>query len=305
MHGTAVAKPHLDLRRMHVDVDQFGRDAQEQCVGRLAAAVQLVFVGRPHGVRQQAVTHMAAVDEQILQVGARARRLGPADAPVHHQRPAFQVQFAAGGQELGAQHVGPALRRAGGGTPLRHQPPVVPDREAHLGACQGVPAHRFQGMRELGGVGLEELAPRRGAEEELLHLDRGAHRARRRPQFAAARMQPPGVRRVVRARRQRELGNRGDGRQRLAAKTHRDDRFQLGQRGDLARGVARQRQRQVFDRNAGAVVLDADRTHAAGRQPHRHLGGAGVQRVVHQFAHHRGRAFHHLAGGDLAHQFVG
>jgi hypothetical protein len=33
--------------------------------------------------------------------------------------------------------------------------------------------------------------------------------------------------------------------------------------------------------------------------------GAGVQRVVHQLAHHRGRALHHLAGGDLADQFVG
>ena len=35
-----------------------------------------------------------------------------------------------------------------------------------------------------------------------------------------------------------------------------------------------------------------------------HLRGAGVERVVHQLAHHRGRALHHLAGGDLADQFV-
>ena len=33
--------------------------------------------------------------------------------------------------------------------------------------------------------------------------------------------------------------------------------------------------------------------------------GAGVERVVDQLAHHRGRALDHLAGGDLADQFVG
>ena len=35
------------------------------------------------------------------------------------------------------------------------------------------------------------------------------------------------------------------------------------------------------------------------------LAGAGVQRVVDQLAHHRGRALDHLAGGDLADQLVG
>ena len=34
-------------------------------------------------------------------------------------------------------------------------------------------------------------------------------------------------------------------------------------------------------------------------------GGAGVERVVDQLAHHRGRPLDHLAGGDLADQFVG
>ncbi len=35
------------------------------------------------------------------------------------------------------------------------------------------------------------------------------------------------------------------------------------------------------------------------------LAGAGVERVVDQFAHHRRRPLDHLAGGDLADQFVG
>jgi len=35
------------------------------------------------------------------------------------------------------------------------------------------------------------------------------------------------------------------------------------------------------------------------------LGGAGVQRVVDQLAHHRSRALDDFAGRDLAHKFVG
>jgi hypothetical protein len=54
--------------------------------------------------------------------------------------------------------------------------------------------------------------------------------------------------------------------------------------------------------DAGTVVLDHDAAHAAGHQPHRHRRGAGIERVVDEFAHHRGRALDDLAGGDLADQ---
>ncbi len=53
-----------------------------------------------------------------------------------------------------------------------------------------------------------------------------------------------------------------------------------------------------------AVVFDDDGAHAAASEAHGDLGGTGVERVVDQLAHHRGRALDDLAGGDLAHQFV-
>jgi hypothetical protein len=102
-----------------------------------------------------------------------------------------------------------------------------------------------------------------------------------------------------------ELGHRRDGGQRLAAKAHGGDLLQVLQAADLAGGVAPQRDRKFLARNAGAVVLDRHQPHAAGQQPHRDLGGAGVQRVVDQLAHHRRGPLHHLAGGDLADQLVG
>ncbi len=220
-------------------------------------------------------------------------------------------QRAAGGHEVGAQHIAQALRggvveqRRHHRAPLRHQPPFVPDGKADIGPRQRVPAHGIERMGQLGGVALQEFAPRRGVEEELAHLDGGADAARRGLQFTAARVQPQRMGGAGSAAGDRDIGHRGDGRQRLAAKTHGAHRFQLGQAGDLAGGVALERQRQFIDGNALAVVFDDSAAHAAAGQAHGDLAGAGIERVVDQFAHHRGRALDHLAGRDLADQFVG
>jgi hypothetical protein len=108
-----------------------------------------------------------------------------------------------------------------------------------------------------------------------------------------------------RAAGERDLGDRGDGGQRLAAKTHRRDALELVERRDLARRVAAQRERELVAFDALAIVLDDDLPHAATGELDRDLRGAGVERVVDQLAHHRGRPLDHLAGGDLADQRVG
>jgi hypothetical protein len=77
------------------------------------------------------------------------------------------------------------------------------------------------------------------------------------------------------------------------------------QAGDLAGGVALERCGQLLARNARAVIFHRDQPHAAGQQAQRDLRGTGVQGVVQQLAHHGGRALHHLAGGNLADEFVG
>jgi hypothetical protein len=194
---------------------------------------------------------------------------------------------------------------AGGAPPLRHQLAFVPHRKADLGPRQRVAAHRLQAVRQLGGIGLQELAARRGGEEQLAHLHAGAGGAGGGLQFAAVGVQPAGVGGVGGAAGQAEIGNRRDGGQRLAAKAHRAHRLQIGQAGDLAGGMALHRQHQLVGRDAAAVVFHHDAAHAAGHQPHGDLAGAGVQRVVDQLTHHRGRPFHHLAGGDLADQRIG
>ena len=252
----------------------------------------------------QPVAHVAAVDVGVLQVGAGAGGLGQADAAVDLQRAGLRRDLAAGGDELLAQHVTHTLLGRAG-APLFEQPAFVPDRKRHRRPRQRVAAHRFEAVRQLGGVGLQELAPRRRGKEQLAHLDRGADRARRRRQLAAARVDAHRVRAVGGAAGDGQLGHRAQRGQRLAAETHRADLLQIVEAGDLAGGVALEGQRQLVGRDAGAVVLDQDGAHAARGQPQRDLASAGVERVVEQLAHHRAGALDHLAGGDLADQLVG
>ena len=260
-----IAKANLDLGRMHVDVDALRRDRDEEQVRRLASAVQDVVVGGAHRVRDQLVAHVAAVDVDVLQVGPRARRLRRSGATGDCQAAEVDGDGAAVLGELAPSRS--AVRASElASRPARDRLAVVPDREGEVGAHQRVPAHRFDAVGELGRLGLQELAPRRRVEEELAHLDRRADAARRGGELAALRIEPRRVRGVVAAAGDREFGDRGDRRQRLAAKPHRRDAFEVGERRDLAGRVAAQRRRQLGGGNAVAVVLDDDGADAAARQ---------------------------------------
>jgi hypothetical protein len=304
VHLARLAEAHLDLRRVDVHVDPVRRDVDEQRIGRLPAAVQHVLVGRAHAVSDQLVAHVAPVDVDVLLVGTRARRFGRAGPAGDAQHAQIERDLAAGLDEVVAEQVVQA-RFGRGAAPLLDQPAFVPHREGHVGPHERMAAHRLDAMGELGGVALEEFAPRRRAEEELAYLDARADRARGGRELAGAAVEPLRVRGLRRAARDGELGHRRDRGQRLAAKAHGRHAFQLVQRGDLARRVAAQRQRQLLGRDAAAVVLDHDGADAAGHQLDRDLARAGIERVVDQLAHHRGRPLHHLAGGDLADQLVG
>jgi hypothetical protein len=83
VHLAAIAKAHLDLGRVHVHVDTRRIDLQVQRIDRLALAVQHVFVGAAHRVREHLVAHEAAVDVEELLVAARARRVGNAGTADH------------------------------------------------------------------------------------------------------------------------------------------------------------------------------------------------------------------------------
>ena len=69
--------------------------------------------------------------------------------------------------------------------------------------------------------------------------------------------------------------------------------------------MAPEGQHQFIGQYAEAIVFHADQAHTTGQQTHSDLGGAGVKRVVYQFAHDGGGPFYDFARSDLANQLVG
>ena len=212
------------------------------------------------------------------------------------------------GHKLFAQDIGQALRqacRARVHAPLLHQFALVPDGKAHVRAGQCVASHGFNAMRQLGAVAFQKFAASGGREKQLFDLHGGAHGAGSGTNLAGLAVQRKGGGLTVHAREQGELGHRIDGRQRLAPKAQGHDRFEVIQVADLAGGVALERGGQLVRGDAAAIVFHRNQPGAATHQAQRDALRPGVHGVVHQLAHHRGRALNHLACGDLADQFIG
>ena len=183
---------------------------------------------------------------------------------------------------------------------------VVAQVEGHVEAGQGQALDDFLQVVELGLLGAQELAPRRGVEEQVADLDAGAHRVRRRlhPRLhvAALGLHLPGLLGVGGARGHGQPRHRADRGQGLAAEAQAHHRLEVFQLADLAGGVARQGQRKVVGGDAAAVVAHPQQLDAALLHLDVDAPGAGVQAVLQQFLDHRGRALDHLAGGDLVGQ---
>ena len=290
---------------MHVDVDQRRVDLEIEHEGRVAVVVHHVTVGLAHRVRDQAVAHHAPVHEEVLQVGLAARERRLRDPAAQQQPGGLDLERERTLQEGRPAQGGDALLLLGGrgaGAQGEGGLLVVAQREAGVEAPQRQPAHDFLAVAVLGALGTQELAPRRGIEEQVVHLDRRAARVRggRDARLAAGgELQPAAVRRIRGGGADAQARDRGDARQRLAAKAEAEHLLEVLERADLAGGVARDGQRQVVGRDALAVVADADEAHAAVLEIDLDAAGAGVEAVLDQFLDHGRRPFHDLAGRDL------
>ncbi len=96
-----------------------------------------------------------------------------------------------------------------------------------------------------------------------------------------------------------------DRRQRLAAEAQGGDGVEILVARQLRGGVTLERERQLVRAHAVTVVDHAHQRGAAVAQVHRDRARVGVERVLHQLLHRRGRPLDHLAGGDLVDERVG
>ena len=294
---------------MHVDVDARRVQLEKQHIRRLAPVEQHIAVGHLHRMGHAAIPHRAAVDVEILLIGTGARVMRLRHPAVQAQAGTAVVHAQRLAREILAQGLAqPRVRIQIARLVAPRRFAVMRDAQFHVRARQCQRTQPLFDMAQLGALGAQELAPCRHVEEQLAHLNGGARRMRTRHHLAQAPafdLQRGAVLGIRATRGQRKAADRGDGRQRFAAEAQRGDGFQIIQRGDLAGGMTRHRQRQLFRRNAAAIVADADQPHAALFQIDIHAGGAGIEGVFDQFLDDRCRALDHLAGSDLVDQDLG
>ncbi len=274
---------------------------EEQHVRRLAVAVQHVGVRLADRVGDDLVAHEAPVDEEVLRVAAGAGVSGPGGEAGEREARRLDAHLDRVGGEVVAEHPGGALARPLG-RQVREAPAVVGEREGHGRARQGDARERLVAARELGGLALQELAPGRRVEVELLDLDRGARgergrlEGRDRPRLAG---DAPGVALPGPAAGDGEPGNGPDRGQRLAAEAQGGRPLQVLDCRDLAGCKAGDGQCKLFGLDAAAVVGHAQPPHAAVHEVHRDGLGIGVEAVLEQFLQRGGGPLDDLARRDL------
>ena len=180
--------------------------------------------------------------------------------------------------------------------------------EVLVGVSQGVMRNQRGDVCQLGGFGLEKLAPRRGIEEQVAYRERSP---RRRARIFARQQLTPGNFHPRAGAFRRRAGHHlhpcdgGDRGQRFAAKAQGRDREQVVAGAQLGGGVAFESQQGVVAHHAAAVVGDAYKLAPSALDCEDDTGGPGVESILQQLFDYRSRPVDDLAGGDLVGHLVG
>ena len=273
--------------------------------------VDRIAIGLLHLRAREEAVEAKAAEGRILGLGAavfgnrlRRRHAGrrQKEIPLAH---ADLHQFV---QNLAAENLVDALLHAGHGSDAEQLGGPGAQAETLIRMRQAVVRHQRGDVRQFGLLGAQEFAARRDVVEQIAHRDHGAAAQRRllaAQHLAAGDFDARAGRLLHGSRLQQQARDRGDGRQRLAAKTQRGDGEQVLDVAQFAGGVAFEGQQRVVAQHAAAVVHDADQPPAARFHLHAQIRRAGIERVFQQFLDHRRGPLHHFARGDLVGNLVG
>ena len=170
-----VAKAHLGLGRMDVDVDLARIALDEQGRDRMPVGGQEIEVGPAQRAGQRLVAHRPPVDEQELLGGVRpaeGRQAHPAGKPraLASRVEPNRIQAEVVAERL-AQPFGEARFALASGRPVERRADVACERKAHVRRGHRQPLDRIGRGQRLSPVGFEELEPRGGGGEEIARLD--------------------------------------------------------------------------------------------------------------------------------------
>ena len=168
MNAPRIAKAHLELLRMCIDVDGGGVQLQIQQIGRESAVEQHVLIGQPHRAREQLVAHESAIEKSELQVrlAARKRRQCQPSRQPQALGVMFQLDDVAG--KVLAAYFGHTRQTLRGGVRRRQRPyrlAVVRQRKGDVEPRQRQAFQHAHDVLIFGGLGAQKLAPCRHVEK--------------------------------------------------------------------------------------------------------------------------------------------
>ena len=286
---------------MHVHIDKLRIDVDEEDDGGMAVEVERVGAA-VRGVRQDAVLHQPAVDEEELVAAAAEAETARDEAggvnAVDRRVDLLEVRRGVVADDLHDPFAHRRRRRE-----IDDRAAVVLDAERSRGERQRVRGDDCHDGAELGVGGLEELAPGGDVLEQLAHADGRSAVARGRARRARARERVAfdldrGVG-VPGGRGQCEAGDAGDRRQCLAAEAQGADLREIVEAADLRGGVALEGQQGVVVPHPRAVVAHLDQLFPAVLEDDVDDRCSGVDGILDELFDDRGRALHDLAGSDL------
>ncbi|GBD11148.1 hypothetical protein HRbin23_00800 [bacterium HR23] len=254
--------------------------------------------------------HWASVHDDTDDPPMGAVQVGGADETLYLQPPLrpLGLEGEEGLGHLGAIHRSHRLPQVARPRCGQHLFPVHLHEEAHRGEGQGIGTDHLLAAGGFGRGGAEELAPSGEVAEEAPHRNGGAGASAGRlptEHCPLPHLHQGALLLLPMAGEEAHPGDAGDAVEGLPPKAQGGDGREVGFRGEFAGGVALEEEGHVPLGDAHPVVRDPNALQPPAHHLHRHVGGAGVQGVLHQFLHHRSGALHHLPGGDAGRDLWG
>ena len=184
-HLHLVAKTHLALRRMHVDVHRRRIEVEKEERQGVAPLRDRLVVAFNQRIAQRATVHRPLVHEGDHLVARGPSHPGASDQSPQPEPGLFQFHRQQRLRDLPPEYLRHPLGRRGAFGRTEDRAFVLNQRERRLRAGQRIKPHAMDDVRAFGGVTLEEFPPGRHGIEELRHHDPRADRP-----AAVADMQP-------------------------------------------------------------------------------------------------------------------
>ena len=288
-HVVFPGKAGFDLCRVDIDVHKVGGHFQQQDAARELALHGRALKGHFHACHDGTVTHIAAIDVEMLHAATGAAALGRGDQAGDPVQPLLGVHLDEVAAELPPQHrVGGAAQLAiAGGDVLQL---AFPDElDTDLRVAERHMTHVICHKGALAGVLFEELHAGGGVVEQVLHPDGGAHSTGGRlPALLLAAGDAVAGGKLVHLGAGEQLYPRyaGNGSQCFTPEAQCVDAVQVIRLFNFAGGVADESRWDILGINSGAVIADLDQLYAAGLDAYGNLRCAGVDRVFQKLLDH-------------------